>query len=260
MSQLEGGMKQVYQQPDFCFAAGALSLALAAPQRHVKQAWLRTLYRCAALILFGLTLSVIAAPNLDKMLLLAQQRYGATGADTVQQWRALLSQARGLPDSEKIKRVNAFFNQRIAFRDDQEIWNQADYWATPLETMGRGAGDCEDFTIAKYATLKLLDIPIERMRLIYVRAQIGGPHSSISQAHMVLGYFANPGDEPLILDNLVTEIFPASRRTDLYPVFSFNSAGLWVGQSQTGNPASSATARLSRWRGVLERMQQEGLE
>ena len=95
------------------------------------------------------------------------------------------------------------------------------------------------------------------MRLIYVRAKIGGPHSSISQAHMVLGYYPKPGDEPLILDNLVTEIYPASRRTDLTPVFSFNSEGLWVGQTNSGN---SATARLSRWRGVIERMQQEGME
>jgi len=230
------------------------------PLNNVWRKSKRGMLRGAALFLLGLTVSVIAATDLDKMFALAQQRYGTNGSKTVQQWRNLLNQARGLPESEKIKRVNAFFNSRIAFRDDQEVWGQADYWATPLETMGRGAGDCEDFTIAKYATLKLLDIPIERMRLIYVRAQIGGPHSSISQAHMVLGYFVQPGDEPLILDNLVTDIFPASRRTDLYPVFSFNSEGLWVGNNQSGNPASSATARLSRWRGVLERMRQEGLE
>ena len=220
----------------------------------------RWVYRCATWLLLGLCLSVIAAPDLDKMRLLAQQRYGASGTHTVQQWRTLLNQVRGLPESEKIKHVNTFFNSHIAFRDDQEIWGQPDYWATPLETMGRGAGDCEDFSIAKYATLKLLGIPIDRMRLIYVRAQIGGPHSSVSQAHMVLGYYANPGDEPLILDNLVTEIYPASRRTDLYPVFSFNSEGLWVGPGGKGSATSSATARLSRWRGVIDRMQQEGME
>jgi len=217
----------------------------------------RLIYRCAATIALGLTLSVLAAPDLDKMLLLAQQRYGISGVKTVQQWRTLIDQTRPLPDDEKIKRINAFINRNIAFRDDQELWGQADYWATPLETLGRGAGDCEDFTIAKYVTLKLLGIPIERMRLIYVRAQIGGPHSRVTQAHMVLGYYPKPGDEPLILDNLVTDIYPASRRTDLTPVFSFNSEGLWVGQSRTD---SAATARLSRWRGVLERMQQEGLE
>jgi len=192
------------------------------------------------------------------MLQLAQQRYGTAGTQNVQQWRTLLRETQGLPEPEKIKRVNTFFNRLIAFREDAEIWGTADYWATPLETLGRASGDCEDFTIAKYVTLKLLNVPIERMRLIYVRAKIGGPHSTISQAHMVLGYYAAPGEEPLVLDNLITDIRPASRRSDLQPVFSFNSDGLWVGQS-TGS-AANPTARLSRWRDVIARMQKEGLE
>lgn len=210
------------------------------------------------LILFSLCIALGAAPDFNKMQMLAQQRYGATGAQSVQLWRALLNDAQALPEPEKIKLVNSFFNRRTAFRDDKDIWGVIDYWATPLETLGRASGDCEDFTIAKYVTLKLLGVPIERMRLIYVRAQIGGPHSSISQAHMVLGYYAAPGEEPLILDNLITDIRPASRRNDLQPVFSFNSDGLWVGQA-TGSSASP-TARLSRWRDVIARMQAEGLE
>lgn len=250
-------MKQPYTNDGFYGASPVTNPWIHILQRLHWRALGRTAGACLAALCFGIALSVIAAPDLDKMLLLAQQRYGATGAKTVQQWRALLDQTKTLPETEKITRINEFINRNIAFRDDQELWGVPDYWATPLETLGRGAGDCEDFTIAKYATLKLLGVPIERMRLIYVRAQIGGPHSSVSQAHMVLGYYAKPGDEPVILDNLVTEIYPASRRTDLTPVFSFNSEGLWVGQTPSGN---SATARLSRWRGVIERMQQEGLE
>ena len=76
-------------------------------------------------------------------------------------------------------------------------------------------------------------------------------------AHMVLGYYDTPTAEPLILDNLIGNIRPGSSRTDLQPVFSFNAAGLWV----AGATASSGdpTARLSRWRDVLDRMKQEGL-
>lgn len=224
--------------------------------RHRCQHFLTPRIRQLILCCLMLAFSVGADPDYSKMQNLAQQRYGVKGSNALQQWRNMLQQARGQTDQEKIKTVNTFFNRQIAFHDDQEIWNQADYWATPLETLGRGAGDCEDFTIAKYVTLKILDVPIERMRLIYVRAQIGGPQSRLSQAHMVLGYFQNPGDEPQILDNLVTEIYPASRRTDLYPVFSFNSEGLWVGQTNSNN----ATARLSRWRDVIDRMRKEGFE
>lgn len=73
---------------------------------------------------------------------------------------------------------------------------------------------------------------------------------------MVLGYFENPDDEPVILDNLISSIRPAARRKDLTPVFSFNSDGLWAGAGAEakGDP----TARLSLWRGVLERMAQDG--
>ena len=223
-----------------------------------RQSARKGLYLTTWLFLIGIWFAVGAAPDYDKMLLLAQQRYGAAGTQNIRQWRSLLHEAQGLPESEKIKRVNDFFNHHIAFRDDTELWGAADYWATPLETLGRAAGDCEDFTIAKYVTLKLLGLPIERMRLIYVRAQIGGPHSSTSQAHMVLGYYATPGAEPLILDNLLTEIRPASRRADLLPVFSFNSDGLWVGQA--AGSSASPTARLSRWRDVITRMQADGLE
>ena len=195
-----------------------------------------------------------AAPDYDKLQALALQRYGAKGAETVLAWRRMIEESRDLPEADKLNRVNIFFNRRIQFQDDIVVWQQEDYWATPLEFMGRGAGDCEDFTIAKYVTLQALGLGNDRLRLIYVRAKTG---STSSVAHMVLGFYPQATEEPLILDNLINSVRPASMRSDLTPVFSFNNAGLWVG----GATASSAdpTTRLSRWRDVLERMRQDGL-
>ncbi|MFZ2738781.1 MAG: transglutaminase-like cysteine peptidase [Burkholderiaceae bacterium] len=197
--------------------------------------------------------ATLAAPDLDKTLSLAQQRYGTSGVQTVLAWRKMMDEARGLPELDKLEKVNTFFNRSIMFQDDAIVWRQEDYWATPLEFMGRGAGDCEDFSIAKYITLQLLGIANERLRMIYVRAKIG---STTSVAHMVLGYYAKPNGEPLILDNLISSVRAASTRIDLSPVFSFNNAGLWVGAADgsSGDP----TIRLSRWRDVLERMRQDG--
>ena len=105
-------------------------------------------------------------------------------------------------------------------------------------------------------TLGLLGVPLERVRITYVRAETGLPGSGIVQAHMVLAYYPAPGMEPLILDNLVGQLHPASRRPDLKPVFGFNSQGLWVaGKKASADP----TARLSRWRDLLRRMNEEGL-
>ncbi|NDP48645.1 MAG: transglutaminase [Sulfuriferula multivorans] len=192
------------------------------------------------------------------MLLLASQRYGDAGAASVTAWRDLLTNSAGQSDSVKLKRVNEFFNHRTRFRDDRDIWGVEDYWATPLEVLGRAEGDCEDFAIAKYMTLKLMGLSSEKMRLAYVKARLGGPQSTIVQAHMVLSYYPAPEDEPLILDNLISDIRPASRRPDLTLVFGFNTEGLWVGGAA---PRAGASAqRLSKWQAVLVRMREDGIE
>jgi hypothetical protein len=73
---------------------------------------------------------------------------------------------------------------------------------------------------------------------------------------MVLAYYPQPGKEPVVLDNLVEAIQSASARTDLRPVFSFTSEGLW---EQTGSNTSSVSLdRLSRWRDLLQRAGSEG--
>ena len=217
------------------------------PRRRSSHAW-----QAVAALLLGCALAWAA--NLDRMQQLARERYGSNAEETVIAWRRLLAEQRAQPVEQQLAAVNTFFNRRMFYELDPVVWGQNDYWASPLEFMGRAAGDCEDFAIAKYVTLLQLGVPNERLRLIYVRARTAGAKT---EAHMVLGYYENPSDEPLILDNLITSIRPASQRPDLTPVFSFNSQGLWVvGQSQS---AADPTTRLSRWREVLDRMKQEGL-
>jgi predicted transglutaminase-like cysteine proteinase len=184
-------------------------------------------------------------------------RYGDEGVALLHAWFDMMRDSDGMTEIEKAKNVNDFFNRHVRFIDDMDQWRQHDYWATPLETLGTRAADCEDYTIAKYVTLLRLCVPVERLRLIYVKAQIGGPQSRVFQAHMVLGYYPTPDTMPLVLDNLLSTIEPAAQRPDLRPVFSFNSEGLWVGSNRQSQ--ADPTVRLSRWRNLLNRMQQEGL-
>lgn len=171
-------------------------------------------------------------------------------------WRQMLGSARNGSEQDKIRQVNDFINRRIAFDDDFSLWGQSDYWATPLETMAQNRGDCEDFSIIKYFSLLELGIPVNKLRLVYVRATQAMPGgASIQQAHMVLAYYPRPNAEPLVLDNLNKQILPASQRHDLAPVFSFNSAGLWQG---TGNQSSKSN--LSRWQDLLARARAEGFQ
>ncbi|TGD71495.1 transglutaminase [Mangrovimicrobium sediminis] len=192
------------------------------------------------------------------MRTIAQQRYGADTVRTVDEWHTTIQNMRSLPEAERLRAANDFFNRRIRWVQDPEVWQKKDYWATPLETMGRGMGDCEDFAIAKYAMLLLAGVDVNKLRITYVKAQMGGPNSEINAAHMVLAYYPTPSAVPLILDNLIPDIFPATKRTDLIPVYGFNSVGLWVGGQVT--PATTDPgAKLSRWREVLQRAAAEGL-
>ena len=161
----------------------------------------------------------------------------------------------GLSERAKVWQVNAFFNQKIRYEEDIVLWGQDDYWATPLETLSQGRGDCEDYAIAKYFTLLELGIPSARMRLVYVFLVTRGRdiNDSRRHSHMVVAYFPRPASEPWILDNLNDDILPADQRTDLSPIFSFGIDGLWIG---TGNQASRAT--FSRWQNAIARIRQEG--
>jgi predicted transglutaminase-like cysteine proteinase len=184
----------------------------------------------------------------------AAQRLGPRAVAALPALQDVLQQAAALDEEGQLAAVNTFYNRRIVFTDDSEVWGEVDHWASPLETLAQGRGDCEDYAIAKYFTLLSLGLPASRLRLVYVRAQVG----SEVQAHMVLAYYAQPGAEPLIADNLVGSLRPASRRPDLTPVFSFNSEGLWqgVGAQSAGDPQ----ARLSRWREVLAKARAEGFQ
>lgn len=164
------------------------------------------------------------------------------------------------PIEIKLQKVNEFFNRKILYTDDQEIWGQSDYWATPMESLAKGKGDCEDYVIAKYFTLRNMNIPDKQLRLIYVKARIGGPTSSVQQAHMVLAYYASADAEPLILDNLISEIRPAARRSDLFPIFSFNGQGVFAGAAANSTLGPGGTSRLSRWQDLLERARREGFD
>jgi predicted transglutaminase-like cysteine proteinase len=201
----------------------------------------------------------VLALNMER-LAAAFRLYSQGNTQSFLDWQALLRNAQELSVPDKIKRVNEFFNRRVHFDSDQTIWNKSDYWATPLETLAKGKGDCEDFTIAKYFTLLSLNIPNEQLRLIYVKARIGGSASSLEQAHMVLAYYPAPDAEPLVLDNLITDVRPASRRPDLTPVFSFNRLGIFAGVSAQGNAATGNVGQLSRWNELLQRAAAEGFE
>lgn len=232
-----------------------LSLLTGLPARRALQRMAAAWRRIGPKLLLAATL--LFPPLLEawdpERTMHSAERMGPRAQSEARALLSLINEAARVDEEAKLRNINQFFNQHILFREDVDNWGQVDYWASPLESLNRGYGDCEDYAIAKYFSLIAAGVAPQKLRMVYVRAQVGGQ----VLAHMVLAYYPDPSALPLILDNLVGEIRPASRRPDLAPVFSFNAEGLWQGVG--GTSAGDPLARLSRWRDVLNKVKQEGL-
>jgi predicted transglutaminase-like cysteine proteinase len=206
-------------------------------------------------VVCGFLLGVVVAAHgtVDARLSRSAAMPGAKASAAVQPLRLLLQAADATDPVAQLRAVNRFYNQHIEFATDAHSWGEVDHWASPLEALNKGRGDCEDYAIAKYFTLVAAGLPVSKLRLVYVRART---HDVPAQPHMVLAYYPAASADPLILDNLLESILPASQRSDLAAEFSFNSEGLWhgVGRQRAGD----AVARLPRWREVMAKARAEG--
>jgi len=193
-----------------------------------------------------------AAPDEPYAQLIKQveAQHGPIAAARVRYWFKLIEQGKTQSDSARLLLANNFFND-AKFLTDDEIWQQKDYWATPLEFLIKDAGDCEDFSIAKYVTLDRMGLDTEKMRITYVKAL------TLDQPHMVLAYYTTPAGEPLILDNINPQILPAGQRQDLIPVYSFNGKTLWLARSRNEQVPSGDAQQLGLWQDLIQRMQRE---
>jgi predicted transglutaminase-like cysteine proteinase len=220
----------------------------------VRRTWLARLFVLLPLLAIALAfaqeLKEAITPS-DAQIARLAQSFGAVARERLTGWRELMNNPknRAINERQKLELVNDFMN-RTPFKTDAEHWGKVDYWATPVEFLSTNAGDCEDFSIAKYFTLRAMGVADEKLQITYVKEI-----RVFNEAHMVLAYFATPDAEPLILDNINKTIQPASRRDDLIPVYSFNGSGLWLAKEQSGRGQSVGSAdRIGHWRDVRARM------
>lgn len=204
------------------------------------------------IIIVILALNVSALSNIifsEQMFISVRQQYGSDAEERVRDWQQVLDENEDADVDEQLYEINNFFNE-LEFLDDIDHWQQNDYWATPVEFLATNAGDCEDFTIAKYFSLTSMGVPTEKLRLMYVKAL------RLNQAHMVLAYYETPESIPLVLDNINPRILPASRRRDLLPVYSFNGNGLWLAKSQGRGQQVQSGGNNRLWEDLNKRIEQ----
>jgi predicted transglutaminase-like cysteine proteinase len=133
-------------------------------------------------------------------------------------WQGLLRSQRDRPAFDQLQAVNRFLND-WQYKTDSQNYGTRDYWASPLEFLRR-SGDCEDYAIAKYVSLRQLGYPVDQLRLVVV-------HDVVRDlAHAVLAVYLN--DQVYILDNLTRAVLPQERLAHYIPYYSINETTRWA--------------------------------
>jgi predicted transglutaminase-like cysteine proteinase len=196
---------------------------------------------------------VFAEPYIGVLLVeRIEAKYGPFAKNRFVLLNKVMAEARGLDERRQLEIINDFYNG-VSYASDEENYRVKDYWATPLEFLGRDRGDCEDYVIAKYFALKSLGVDTRKLYFTYVRSR------KFKAPHMVLTYFATPDSVPLVLDNFNYRIFPANERSDLLPVYNFNGDNLYIAQRSGYGEKVEMKQSYKQWDLLLHNIQRNKL-
>lgn len=142
----------------------------------------------------------------------------ACGNDAEERWREKVISLKNEDLKTQVDEVNWFIN-RWPYITDSELWGKSDYWATPKQFLAN-SGDCEDYAIMKYFTLRTLGVADARLRMAVV-------HDAVRDIpHAIL--VAEVNDDFLILDNLSGEALSHKWVSQYTPYYAVNATSRWV--------------------------------
>ncbi len=146
-----------------------------------------------------------------------QHKYGKKAVKRFLILDSVLQNSKNKNIFTKLKNINDFWN-KITYKSDLIHWKRKDYWATPFEFLGTGAGDYEDYVIAKYYSLRRLGIPKSKLEIAYVKLR-----EKADELHMVLSYYHTTSSTPIILDNIDKKLKLVSKKIDFIPTGLINN-------------------------------------
>jgi len=132
-------------------------------------------------------------------------------------WMSFLKKVKGLSKLDQLHAVNKRMNG-AKYVVDQANWGEKDYWASPGEFMQR-FGDCEDYAIVKYLSLRLLGWKDADLRVVAVK------DLNLKVGHAVLVAFID--GKTYLLDNQIKKVVETTSVRHYKPVFSINTTYWW---------------------------------
>ncbi len=127
-------------------------------------------------------------------------------------WQSMIKSNLGDEPMSQLRAVNRFVN-RWPSRTDEQNYLKMDYWASPLSFL-KHSGDCEDYAITKYVSLRQLGFDAEQLRIVVVKDVLR------DTAHAVLAVHVD--QRVFVLDNLFQAVLPQERVSQYTPYYSVN--------------------------------------
>jgi predicted transglutaminase-like cysteine proteinase len=178
------------------------------------------------------------------------RKHGAAAAERMRKVHDFIIANQFKSVKEKLELVNDFSN-KLPWIADPDIWKREDYWATPFETITTFGGDCEDIAITKYAILRMMGIPDDKLGFGYVQ-------TSNKERHMILVYKEAKNIPGMILDNQHEDVLPATKRRDILAIYAFkNDGSLYLieddGKNDRKLKVKVENKKLAKWASAKER-------
>lgn len=174
------------------------------------------------------------------------KRASPEAKDILIDYEKFMNSVKNRSKIDKMNLVNSYLNSLNAVFDGNA---DDDYWSSRGEFLSQGGGDCEDYAIAKYYTLKDLGIKSKDMCLLVVKEAYSGFY------HMVLGVWLNGSKVPKILDNLSFKILPLTKRIDLIPKYCINESSYY--KIDKNGKKTEANIRFKAYEEMLKRQKKE---
>ncbi len=134
------------------------------------------------------------------------------------QFLAIVDNARGREGRARLGEINRAINLAIRSMSDLAQYGSIDVWSSPLVTFANGAGDCEDYAIAKLVALRQAGISPDDLRIVIMRDTIRGEDHAVTAARL--------DGQWLTLDNRHMAMIEDAHIRNYRPLFVIDQAGV----------------------------------
>jgi predicted transglutaminase-like cysteine proteinase len=181
---------------------------------------------------FGLSTAVIATGPLlakwlgvereiadeQRVLRTCEEDRASCPSQPALEFLAIVDSARTLEGRARLGEINRAINLKIKSMSDLALYGVEDVWSSPLATLAKGAGDCEDYAIAKFVALQDAGVAADDLRIVILR------HDLLEEDHAVVA--ARLNGTWVMLDNLHMIMVEDQNVRGYHPIFLLDQNGV----------------------------------